>query len=440
MASNAGHESEAPSFVGEGIVALSDEDEKVESETSEDEVEYGKVGEGSAQGDEKSKRSAWRVYTYETLRSLVTEAKGAASRPVLRFIRRHLAGTKLILVSGVAGAGKTTILQELSGLDLNVGHSLRSGTLQYYVCPALIDNEQYLFVDTAGFGASDVKDIPNMRDIVSCLSTLGPFVRVAGFIYVYGKMNPRLTEEDAKIMQWVQCFCGPQFYKNITIVTTQWDSWSKKSFKEAWKRGKQLERETEIARILNPPYRLHGGFLYHHGVLNDDVSAIDVDRHVLDNEDQLLEREAQIKRLITDRYGACETPKLQILSELAEGKSVEETEAAKVLIAAPGTTDIKTINDRNIVCGRPDDSDTGSNPLAIPKLLPPPGGRKPQNEKKGWFDSVFDWLDVAKHIALFFMKARQTPTSPKPEKRKASTWSFLDSVKNWWSGAPPEND
>lgn len=99
--------------------------------------------------------------------------------------------------------------------------TMPTGTLQYYICPAVIEGEQFLFVDTAGFGASDMEEIPNLKDIIGCLSTLGPFVKIAGLMFVYGKVDNRLTDLDPKLIQWVQC--GPQFYKNITVVTTQWD-------------------------------------------------------------------------------------------------------------------------------------------------------------------------------------------------------------------------
>lgn len=42
---------------------------------------------------------------------------------------------------------------------------------------------------------------------------------------------------DLKTLQWVQCFCGPEFYKNIVVVTTKWDRFTEDDFKELWEKG-----------------------------------------------------------------------------------------------------------------------------------------------------------------------------------------------------------
>lgn len=43
------------------------------------------------------------------------------------FNSQSLPGTKVIFVMGQSGTGKTTMLQELTGLDLKVGSTLSSG-------------------------------------------------------------------------------------------------------------------------------------------------------------------------------------------------------------------------------------------------------------------------------------------------------------------------
>ena len=82
----------------------------------------------------------------------------------------------------------------------------------------MIDDEDYLFVNTAGFGAANMDDMENMEDIVGCLNALGPFITIAGALFVYGGGQRRMMAHDLTTIQWVKCFCGPEFYRDITIV------------------------------------------------------------------------------------------------------------------------------------------------------------------------------------------------------------------------------
>ena len=112
------------------------------------------------------------------------------------------------------GTGKTTMIRELMGLDLEVGNRfllvsfclyanlikkfkihrylIPTGTTQYQVCPAVIDGEQYLFVDTPSFGAHDLDDMDIFNDIMSCFKAIGPFGTFAGILYVYGLPGDRM--------------------------------------------------------------------------------------------------------------------------------------------------------------------------------------------------------------------------------------------------------
>lgn len=85
------------------------------------------------------------------------------------------------------------------------------GTSNYYVCPAIIDDEQYLFIDTASFSDPNTHDLTNFHNTVSYLIALGPFVQVVGVLFTIGIPGTRLRQQDVKFLCWVQCFCGPDF-------------------------------------------------------------------------------------------------------------------------------------------------------------------------------------------------------------------------------------
>lgn len=234
---------------------------------------------------------------------------------------------------------------------LNTRLTVEIGTLNYQVCPAVIDNEQYLFIDTAGFGAADMNDEENHLNIVSSLETLRDFVEFAGLLFVYGSANnTREMREDAKTMQWAQCFFGPDFYQKITVVTTMWDNHSESAMRRILKKGGKLDEVTETLKdILDPPDHYHGGLLYHHGLPNGKATT-DFNVPVQDV-DMVSERGDEMKRLLHDRYRVCNSKlaKLQIECELDEGRDPMETEAAKVLNATTENTKIIIRDGRAIV-------------------------------------------------------------------------------------------
>ncbi|KAI8959633.1 hypothetical protein F5Y11DRAFT_332418 [Daldinia sp. FL1419] len=287
--------------------------------------------------DDNEKSQGW---IHNQLKTLSDGIKGLTTKRVIRFVEKYLKGTKLIFVVGQTGTGKSTILQELTGLKPEVGHTLESGTRKYEILPAFVGGQQYLFVDTAGFGAADMDDMANYYDIMNCLKVLGPFVTVAGLMFVYGKMPTRLRKEDLRTIQWVECFCGPKFFRNIIFITNSWDSWSKKAFEKAWNDVPKLLKVEDVKRILNPPGHYKEGSVYHHGFPGGDGSLDDYD-NLLNPEDHHLERGAELQQLVHKRYSRATGIKLQVLREIESGTPINETEAAKVLKADTPSTSIR---------------------------------------------------------------------------------------------------
>ncbi|PKS05089.1 hypothetical protein jhhlp_008456 [Lomentospora prolificans] len=391
---------------------------------------------------------------YKKLVRLVKKAKGAASRPVIAFIKKHLQGTKLILVMGQSGTGKTTMLKELTGLDLHIGDTMASGTLQYHVCPAVIDGEQYIFVDTAGFGAADLNNMANFHDIMSCLSILGPFVTIVGVLYVYGPPNQRISVEDQRAVRWIQCFCGPEFFGNVTFVTSHWDQYSADGFEDAWRRLEHLEQAEDVRRILNPPGHYHAGSTYHHG-LPGGQGTIESYRDVLSYKRQPGERGDELRNLIRRQYAEVEPARLQIVREMEQGVPILETQAAKVLSSDLDQTAVRILDDRAVLVSSseqkiPSATQGSSAPVheektepqnsnTEPKLLKDSGAAKAEQtkpkEERSWFQKLMWWFRVASAAASYFKEAREAEheSSNRPGSKPGPAWNLWDAVKNWWS-------
>jgi hypothetical protein len=271
-----------------------------------------------------------------------------------------------------------------------------------------------------------MNDMGILDNIVSCLFALGSFMTIAGVLFLHSSTEDRMKAGELKTIRWLQCFCGPRFYENITIITTKWDKIHPDEIDEARERMEELAAD-HVAPVLDPPQRFKGAYIYNHGIPNGGKSDQDWETQ-LSRRKKMSERSAEIKRLIHDRYYQSPKIKLQIAEEIETKTPLAETEAAKALQGDTLQTKIRLSKDRAIVLGV-DEPD--------PKEESVPGetteGRQSESHGFETYGSIWGWIDIAKAVAVAFMKAETTPVLLLVE-AVSSAW---DSVKNWWSGTPP---
>jgi hypothetical protein len=316
----------------------------------------------------------------------------------------------------------------------------------------LLDGEQYLFIDTAGFGAADMGSMDVFQDIVSCIDALGPFVTFGGLLFVYGGRQTRLTENDKATIQWVKCFCGPEFYEHMTIVFTQWDWNNEAGLKQMWNTVQGLIGDEPLQGLLNPPathqQRYHGASVYYHGLRVGDSANGSL--QALGKDECAAERALRAQQMVKERYSSPHTARLQICREIANKIPWHKTEAAKVLFHhhSQFRVDIKDGLNRVTILSEEDrakakhpknsqatEGEQKKEPTPKLEHKPSASAYKPQ---KSWSESFFEWLDVATKAAKFFWENRSKRGSrnAKPGE-KSTTWGDTwKTVQNWWSGTP----
>ncbi|KAL4796119.1 P-loop containing nucleoside triphosphate hydrolase protein [Aspergillus venezuelensis] len=352
------------------------------------------------------------TWPFRTLSTLIRMAKGKVSKSVLEFIKAHLKGTRLIFVVGQTGSGKTTLLGEITSQKLEIGHTATSGTLGYQVIPAIIHGQQYLFIDTPGFGAADLSDDDVYDDIMSCVGTLGQWVTIAGVMFVHKAQETRLTRAEMTTIRWLECFCGPQFFKNITIVMTQWDNITQNKMEQARENAKELER-LAFDDILFPKH-IKGGRVYNHGVNLGGGSKWDV----LSCESRVEER-----RQLAANF-----------RRWAKGWGLYETEAAKSLFRPLKSPTVCILRNKALLMNLDE--------LVIPKanedkrtagVAPTAAPQQPTEE------STWKWWEIAKEVAWTFWGFNKTGKTKYTEYQASVAADVWERLKNWWSGtAPPQ--
>ncbi|KAK4070999.1 uncharacterized protein Triagg1_6366 [Trichoderma aggressivum f. europaeum] len=363
---------------------------------------------------------------YNTLCRHLADANGAVSGAVMSFLNSSLGDTKLILVVGQAGTGKSTILEELTGLDLTVAGSLKSGTRTYQVCPAIIDRGQYLFVDTAGFGAADTNDVENFGDIMACLYSLGLFMTPTGVMFVFGRVGTRFMDHDLKTVRWIECFCGPKFFKNITIVISMWDRLIEEDFEQECRKIHELVDVPDITRILNPPGPYEGGVMYHHGLPEGKLEGVQYSS-VMSKKRHRKQRSDALKDLIRDRYAHCKPIKLQVMRDDLKVVSWSDTEAGKVLLARQSEIEIRISGGRAIVYEKNSPLVWMSKKEMAKKMSEM---EEPLDDNEGsWLRTVNRWYEVMKSVSSYFDEARKMRNEGN---EKPPAWNLWGSLKKWF--------
>ncbi|KAL4788745.1 hypothetical protein BDV19DRAFT_395802 [Aspergillus venezuelensis] len=364
--------------------------------------------------DEAAPKDEKLTWPFIRFSELAKTAKGRVTTGMLQFIRKHLKGTRLIFVVGLSGAGKTTLLGEITNQKLEVGHSVKSGTLGYEVLPTVVHGEQYLFVDTPGFGAQDLDDKKVYEDIMNCVCTLGQWVTIAGVMFVHSMRSADwLAESEMKTIRWL-------------ITEDDMD--------QARAVAKELE-DSAFRSILSPEH-VKGGRLYRHGVEMSDGHDWDVVSMMR----RRGERVSMAADFIRDHYERSDgVARLQVLEELSRGCGLYETEAAASLFNTFSSSTICVLRQKALIMDVDEE--------LKPKVQKVEGGTAPSSKLLALKEnavadpnvSAMRWWEIAKEVAWTFWGFRRTGNTKFTEYRRSTAADAWEKLKTWWSGeAPPQ--
>lgn len=235
----------------------------------------------------------------------------------------------------------------------------------------------------------------------------------------------------------MQCFCGPEFYQNITFITTKWDELKQKALIKARGRLEDL-KTSDFAPLLNLTAGYHGGYLYNHGIPGGGTEEIWSEP--LDHEDDRPTRAAEASNLIHSRYGNVHIVELQIKKELDEGKKLSKTEAAKALTTLPTESSVIVAQKRAVLLrinepardDEGDDKDTAC-------------GKESEAQGPVFTEGVEEWFNVAKQMAIIFSKpelligAVGMAVGVVVEGVVSVCGAVWQAVTGWWSGPAPSS-
>jgi len=124
---------------------------------------------------------------------------------------------------GPTGAGKTTLVNELSGANFKVGHGLESETQQIQTATCSINGQQVHLIDTPGFDDTYKTDADILNLIATHLAdTYRSGCQLAGILYLHRITDNRVGGVSYKNMKVFETLCGEGAMASVILCTTMW--------------------------------------------------------------------------------------------------------------------------------------------------------------------------------------------------------------------------
>lgn len=206
-----------------------------------------------------------------------------------------------ILVMGLTGAGKSTLISQITEHSVEIGHSLGSCTFtqsyqsRTYVCAGTMKVRGYPYrrtngqvvwlIDTPGFDDTNKANTQILREIVSFLCTFcnNHRLSIGGLLYVHRITDVRMSSSSLKSLRIFEALCGEACFADVTIVTTMWDMIQAQDEIQAAE-----TRETTLRGRGNFFGRLlAGGALYHRHQDTYD-SSLDIVEQLVDRRKEVV--------------------------------------------------------------------------------------------------------------------------------------------------------
>ncbi|KDQ08572.1 hypothetical protein BOTBODRAFT_37863 [Botryobasidium botryosum FD-172 SS1] len=163
----------------------------------------------------------------------------------------------LIAVIGPTGAGKTTLVNRMSGVNFKIGYGLQSETQQIQTAKCTLDGQRVHLIDTPGFDNTEMADGDVLYLIGTYLADIYRSGRqLTGILYLHSINSNQAGIQNIRILEKL---CGDNAMASVTICTTMWNNVSEHVGAEReqelaarlW--NNMISKGATIRRVLDPP-------------------------------------------------------------------------------------------------------------------------------------------------------------------------------------------
>ncbi|KAL4993165.1 hypothetical protein BDV10DRAFT_190233 [Aspergillus recurvatus] len=225
----------------------------------------------------------------------------------------------VLLILGRTDSGKSSLLEDLSGLGGYSQQDSDSATRTMELGKAIIKGKPYFIMDTPGFDpAAEEK---TFSEIVRGVESIRPFARITGFLYLTC-ISQRSDDFDRKLIQLIRALGGTEYIPRVTFITTFWTATPGQA-------ASYSQRLMSLQRIWKDGVGVQDLKTYQHGreynAAGEDTGSI-IDWYI---DRAQIARHA--KEMVARNYGNPSIVASKIERELHANVPIHETDAGKLL-------------------------------------------------------------------------------------------------------------
>ncbi|KAL2827755.1 hypothetical protein BDW59DRAFT_179028 [Aspergillus cavernicola] len=152
--------------------------------------------------------------------STVKRTKECLAELEAQFNRETKTLSNVLIILGRTGSGKSSLLEDLSGLKGYSQQNADSVTKTMELCKTIIKDKPYFIMDTPGFDPK--AEEKTFSEIFRGVESVRPFARITGFLYLTCIPQERFDDFDRKLIQFIRALSGAEYIPRVTFITTFW--------------------------------------------------------------------------------------------------------------------------------------------------------------------------------------------------------------------------
>lgn len=180
--------------------------------------------------------------------------------------------TPTILLAGLTGSGKSTLISHLTNDLVKIGHDLNSCTSEITTYTVNISGHVVRLIDTPGFDDSDRSDSDILGVIALTLAKIyEERIPLLGVVYLHRISDPRVGGASRKSVRILEAMVGPHAFGCVLLATTMWD---KVSPTEGERRERELIENPEFFGKICNRGQAPGAMVQRHTGTRDSAHGI----------------------------------------------------------------------------------------------------------------------------------------------------------------------
>ncbi|KAB8230255.1 uncharacterized protein BDW43DRAFT_314128 [Aspergillus alliaceus] len=180
-------------------------------------------------------------------------SKAERTQECLAEMHDHFRNTKspadLLILIGRVGTGKSSLMEDLTGLNGYSQQSVNSVTQEAEIAKAVIEGREYFIMDTPGF---DAENENTYFEIIRGIQSIRHVSRITGLLYLTCINQSRFEDIDRNLIRFIYALCGEDYIPRLGALQREWEQGVRTQHLSLYQHGREYNANgLDMGRIIN---------------------------------------------------------------------------------------------------------------------------------------------------------------------------------------------